>query len=75
MEISIFLFWSIYILLIVYHIYLRIGSIDPKTKKLILVVRASTVCCALLLSRNDMVFDKSPSKSFMPILFKATYWF
>lgn len=27
-----------------------------------------------MLSRNDTVFDKESSKSYMQVLFRATYW-
>ena len=48
-------------------------GIDKKTKKLILV-EASAICWALWLGRNDMVLIKAPSKSYMQVLFRATYW-
>jgi hypothetical protein len=35
---------------------------------------ASTFCWAIWLSRNDVVFDKSPIKSFMQVLYKGTHW-
>jgi hypothetical protein len=48
-------------------------GVDKKKRKLILV-GASAICWALWLSRNDMVFDKSPSTSYMQAIFRATYW-
>ena len=48
-------------------------GIDKKKSKLILV-GASALCWTLWLSRNDMVFDKSPSISYMQVIFRATYW-
>jgi hypothetical protein len=48
-------------------------GVSKKIKKLILV-GASAICWALWLSRNDMVFDKTPSKSYLQVLFRATYW-
>lgn len=49
-----------------------LGHVDSKTKKLIFV-EAPALCCALWLSRNNVVFDKSPNKSYMQVLFKVTY--
>ena len=48
-------------------------GVDKRIKNLILV-GASALCWVLWLSRNDMVFDKSPSKSYLQVLFRATYW-
>lgn len=48
--------------------------VDKKKSKLILV-GAFAICWALWLSRNDMVFDKSPSISYLQVIFRATYWF
>ncbi len=48
-------------------------GVDKKKSKLILV-GASAICWALWLTRNDMVFDKSPSISYMQVIFRATYW-
>jgi hypothetical protein len=47
--------------------------VDKKKSKLILV-RASAICWALWLSRNDLVFNKSPSISYMQVIFRATHW-
>jgi hypothetical protein len=47
-------------------------GVDKKKSKLILV-GASALCWALWLSRNDRVFDKSPSVSYMQVIFRATY--
>jgi hypothetical protein len=38
-------------------------------------VGASTICWAIWLSRNDVVFDKSPMKTFMQVIYSGTYWF
>ncbi len=46
-------------------------GVDKRIKNLILV-GASALCWVLWLSRNDMVFDKSPSKSYLQVLFRAT---
>ena len=48
-------------------------GVNKKTKELIFV-GASAVCWALWLSRNEMVFDRSPLKSYLQVLFRATYW-
>ncbi len=48
-------------------------GVDKKKSKLILV-RASAIYWALWLTRNDMVFDKSSSISYMQVIFRATYW-
>ena len=48
-------------------------GVDKKKSKLILV-GASAICWALWLTSNDMVLDKSPSISYMQVIFKATYW-
>ncbi len=48
-------------------------GVDKKKIKLILV-KASAICWALWLSINDLVFDKSPSFSYMQVIFRATYW-
>ncbi|BAT10474.1 Os10g0352500, partial [Oryza sativa Japonica Group] len=48
-------------------------GVDMKKSKLILV-GASAICWTLWLSRNDMVFDKSLSISYMQVIFRATHW-
>ena len=48
-------------------------GVDKKRSKLILV-GASAICWALWLSRNDLVFNKSPSISYMQVIFRATHW-
>ena len=48
-------------------------SINKKVKKLILV-GASAIYWALWLSRNDIGFDKTLSKSYLQVLFRETYW-
>ncbi len=65
----------VYILLIVYLIILRIvlWELIKKSTKLILV-GASAICWAIWLYRNDMVFDKSPSMSYIQVLFRTIYW-
>jgi hypothetical protein len=39
-----------------------------------LLAGASAFCWAIWLSRNDVVFDKTPIKSFMQVLYRGTYW-
>ena len=56
------------------HIFNRwFVGVDKKMSKLILV-GASAICWAIWLSMNDMVFDKSPSFSYMQVIFRATHW-
>ena len=47
----------------------RVGT-KLKTK---LLTRASTLCWAIWLSRNDIVFDRSPSKTYMQVLYWGTH--
>jgi hypothetical protein len=35
---------------------------------------ASAFCWALWLSRNDIVFDKAPIKTFLQVLYRGTHW-
>ena len=57
------------------HLYGNwLGGLHSKLKRIVFV-GASAVCWAIWLSRNDMVFDKTPSKSYMQVLFRATHWF
>ncbi len=46
---------------------------DKKECKLILV-GASAIYWALWLCRNNVVFDKSSSITYMQVIFRATYW-
>ena len=48
-------------------------GVDKEKSKLILV-GASALYWVLWLCRNDRVFDKSPSISYMQVIFRATYW-
>jgi len=32
------------------------------------------VCWAIWLSRNDVVFDKSPTKTYLQVLYRGTHW-
>ena len=48
-------------------------GVDKEKSKLILF-GASALCWALWLCRNDRVFDKSPSISYMQVIFRAIYW-
>jgi hypothetical protein len=47
--------------------------IGVQFKKLELV-DAAELCWALWISRNDMVFDNSPMKTYMQVLYHGTYW-
>jgi hypothetical protein len=44
-----------------------------KNRKLILTGAAALIW-ALLTSRNDLVFDNSPIKTYLQVLFRGTYW-
>jgi hypothetical protein len=39
-----------------------------------LLIGTSAFCWAIWLSRNDVMFDKTPIKSFMQILYREMYW-
>ena len=39
-----------------------------------LLVGASVVCWAIWLSRNDVVFDKSSTKTYLQVLYRGTHW-
>jgi hypothetical protein len=45
-----------------------VNDLGNQLKKLVLV-GAAALCWALWTSRNDMVFDNSPSKTYMQVLF------
>ena len=32
------------------------------------------MCWAIWLSRNDVVFDKSPTKTYLQLLYRGTHW-
>jgi hypothetical protein len=49
------------------------NGLGHRVKKFFLV-RASAICWALWMSRNDLVFDKSPLKTCMQVLYQGTYW-
>jgi hypothetical protein len=46
---------------------------SPKDRLKILV-GAIAICWAIWLSRNDVVFNKSPIKTYMQVLYRGTYW-
>ncbi len=48
------------------------GVVNKKSK--LILFGASALCWVLWLSRNDSVFDKSPTVTYMQVIFKATYW-
>jgi hypothetical protein len=48
-------------------------NVSARTRSKILV-GATAICWAIWLTRNDVVFDKSPIKSYMQVLFRGTYW-
>jgi hypothetical protein len=51
-----------------------LNGIQTKLKQQLLV-EASALCWAIWLSRNDIIFDKAPMKSFMQVLCRGTHWF
>lgn len=48
-----------------------LNGIGGRLKQLLLV-GASAICWAIWLSRNDVVFDKSPMKTFMQVIYRET---
>jgi hypothetical protein len=44
-----------------------------KSRKQILV-GATALCWAIWTSRNDIIFDNSPMKTYMQVVYRATYW-
>jgi hypothetical protein len=47
--------------------------LHPKLKNKILL-GAAALCWAIWLNRNDMVFNKANSNTFVQVIFRATYW-
>jgi hypothetical protein len=45
-----------------------------KKYNLLLLTAAAALCWAIWLTRNEVVFDKCRSKTFLQVLFKGTYW-
>jgi hypothetical protein len=45
-----------------------------KQVKSLLLVGVATLCWVLWTSRNDMMFDNAPIKTYMLVLFRVTYW-
>jgi hypothetical protein len=39
-----------------------------------ILVGATALCWAIWTSRNDIIFDKSPMKTYIQVLFRATHW-
>lgn len=50
-----------------------LDGVGMKLRQLLLL-GASALCWAICLSRKDVVFDKTSSKSFIEVLHKGTYW-
>jgi len=48
-------------------------GIGTKLKRQLLV-GAFALCWAIWLSRNDMIFDRSLTKTYMQVLFQGTHW-
>jgi hypothetical protein len=48
-------------------------GIGLKSRKQILV-EATALCWAIWTSRNDIIFDNSPMKTYMQVVYRATYW-
>jgi hypothetical protein len=42
--------------------------------KKIVLIGAAALCWALWTSRNDVVFDNSPIKTYIQVLYRGTYW-
>jgi hypothetical protein len=43
--------------------------------KKLLLVGATALCWTMWTSRNEMVFDKSPAKTYMQVFYRGTYGF
>jgi hypothetical protein len=50
-----------------------VNQVGGKIKRQLLA-GALAFCWAIWLSRNDVMFDKAPIKSFMYVLYMGTYW-
>jgi hypothetical protein len=48
------------------------NGLGLRVKKFFLI-GASAICWALWTSRNDLVFDKCPMKTYMQVLYRGTY--
>ena len=48
-------------------------SVGTKLKRKLLTGE-SALCWAIWLSRNDMIFDRSLTKTYMQVLFQGTHW-
>jgi hypothetical protein len=46
----------------------------PHKQRTLVLVGIAAFCWALWLCRNDVVFQKSKSKSFLQVMFRGTYW-
>jgi hypothetical protein len=46
----------------------------PHKQRALVLVGVAAFCWALWLSRNDVVFQKSKSKSFLQVMFRGTFW-
>ncbi len=66
--------FGLYLLSSIWHIFDGwLLGVDKKECKLILE-GASAICWALCLCMNNVVFDKSPSITYIQVNFRATYW-
>jgi hypothetical protein len=50
-----------------------LDGINRKLKFKILVA-AIAICWAIWLTRNDIIFDKATTPSYLQVIFKGTYW-
>jgi hypothetical protein len=50
-----------------------LNGINKKSMYKILVGE-SALCCAIWLSRNDMIFNNTRVVSLMQVIFRGTYW-
>jgi hypothetical protein len=56
------------------HLFSRwINQVRGKLKRQLLT-GALVFCWAIWLSRNNVIFDKAPIKSFMKVLYRGTHW-
>jgi hypothetical protein len=52
----------------------RWSKLASKKYNALLLTAASALCCAIWITRNEVVFDKCRSKSFLRVFFRGTHW-
>jgi hypothetical protein len=64
------IFKSLYL----FCIFLRRANAGGYKNRKLILTGAAALIWALLTSRNDLVFDNSPIKTYLQVLFRGTYW-